>query len=110
MSSSLAPNKIMSLSVAFPSMTGTQRDRHQHAGETCTSYNASAAFTTTPQNLLFCEALLDSCRMVAGDRPGIFELSAARGPIRLLRRFNGESRRQRGRVFVAEEKKSEMRR
>ncbi len=32
----------------------------------------------------------------------------ARGPIQLLRHFNGESRRQLGRVFVAEEKKYEM--
>ncbi len=59
--------------------------------------------------------------MAAGDRPGICKLSTARGPIRLLRHFNNQydrdhkrsfslsAKSQRGRVFVAEEKKSEMR-
>ncbi len=57
-------------------MTRTQRDRHQRV------LNAGAAFATTPQNLLFCETLLDIRQMAAGDRPGICELSAERGPIR----------------------------
>ncbi len=50
--------------------------------------------------------LLDRCRMAAGD-DRICKLAAAKGPIRLLRRFI--SGFQRGRVFVAEEKKSELR-
>ncbi len=50
--------------------------------------------------------LLDRCRMAAGD-DRICKLAAAKGPIRLLRRFI--SGFQRGRVFVAEEKTSELR-
>ncbi len=53
-----------------PSMTHAQRDCHQHAGETCTSYNDGTAFATMPcGNWLFCEAPLDRRRMAAGDRP-----------------------------------------
>ncbi len=36
-----------------PSMIHTQRECHQCAGETCTSYNDGAAFATTPLNWLF---------------------------------------------------------
>ncbi len=36
-----------------PSMTHTQRECHPRAGETCTSYNDSTAFETTPLNLFF---------------------------------------------------------
>ncbi len=53
------------------------------------------AFATTAHwNLLFSEAVLDRRRMAAGDRPDL-QLIAARGPIQLLRRFNGESLHQR---------------
>ncbi len=45
--------------------------------------------------------------MAAGD-DRVCELGAARGPIRLLRRFNGGSRRQRRREFIAEEKTNEL--
>ncbi len=44
-----------------PSMTHTQRECHPCAGKTCTSYNDSAAFVTTPWNLLF-GSTPDGCR------------------------------------------------
>ncbi len=56
-----------SVSLGFSlSMTHTQRECHQRAGETCTSYNDGAAFATTPWNLLFFREALwivpDGCR------------------------------------------------
>ncbi len=74
-----------------------------------------AHFTMTAQHLKqrraricsFCEALLDSRQMAAGERPGICKLSAARGPIQLLRHSNGKSLRQRR---VSEEKSSSLKR
>ncbi len=72
------------------------------------SYNDGVAFATTAQKFAILEALRDRRQMAAGD-DRVCELGAARGPIRLLRHFNGgaSAKSQRRKEFVAEEKKSE---
>ncbi len=77
-------------------MTSPQRECHQHAGESCTSYNdgAQPLQQRCAEIRSFSEALLDRRRMAAGDATSC-KLVATRGPIQLLRRFNGGSRHQR---------------
>ncbi len=77
-----------------PSMIHIQRECHPRAGETCTSYNDGAAFATTPFEINNFRGSFDRRQMAAGD-DRVCELGATRGPIRLLRCFNGGSRHQR---------------
>ncbi len=54
-------------------MTCPQRECHQHAGESCTSYNDGAQHLQQrcAEIRSFSEALLDGRRMAAEDRPNL---------------------------------------
>ncbi len=69
--------------------------------------------TTLCLNLLFCETLLDHCRMAAGDRPDLqadrCKRSNPAAEVFQLR-ISASVKSQQRRVFIAEEKKCEMRR
>ncbi len=88
-----------------PSVTHTQHECHQRVGDSRTSYNDGATFANNAAlKFALLVGLLRSYRIAAGDDESA-SWSLQEVLIWLLRCFNGRSRRQRRRIFVAEENK-----